>query len=111
MQLSEFKLVGTPVFGEPDFTLPAFLTTIEEEAFEGAVMRIVLVPTGCTAICDHAFRNCPNLTQIRIPAGCAIGTDAFDGCTLVYVYGEADSPAEAYCNAHENCVFVEEAQN
>ena len=97
-----------PVFGPATFTLPAFLTTVEEEAFEGAAMRIVLVPTGCTAIGDHAFRNCPNLTQIRIPAGCAIGADAFDGCTLVYIYSAAGSPAEAYCRNHTNCVFVEE---
>ena len=95
----------------PDFTLPAFLTAVEAEAFEGAAMRIVLVPAGCLSIGDHAFRNCPNLTQIRIPAGCAIGTDAFDGCDLVYVYGAAGSPAETYCSTHDNCVFVEETQD
>ena len=42
---------------------------------------------------------------------CQIGSTAFDGCTLVYIYSAAGSPAEAYCDAHDNCVFVEEAQS
>ncbi len=33
-----------------------------------------------------------------------------DGCTKVYVFSTAGSPAEDYCNdpAHGNCVFVKE---
>ena len=99
-----------PVFGEPDYTLPADLTTIKEEAFEGATMSAVLVPANCTAIGDCAFRNFANLRQIRIPAGCALGTDVFEQCDLVYVYGAADSPANGYCDTHDNCVFVMDAQ-
>ena len=48
---------------------------------------------------------------ILISAGCAIGTDAFDGCTTVYIYGTAGSPAHAYCQTHVNCEFVQETQN
>ncbi|MCR4707652.1 MAG: leucine-rich repeat domain-containing protein, partial [Clostridiales bacterium] len=101
-----------PAFGEPDFILPGFLTTVGEKAFEGTAMQIVLVQASCTAIGNYAFRNCMNLTEIRIPDGCTIGTDAFDGCPLVFVYGTADdSPAKKYCDTHENCVFVKETQN
>ena len=102
-----------PGFGTPDFTLPAFLTRVEAEAFEGISASVVDVPASCTAIGDRAFRNCPNLTQIRIPAGCTLGADVFDGCALVHVYGTAGSAAEAYCNdpAHGNCVFVADTQN
>ena len=95
-----------PAFGTPDFTLPAFLTTVEAEAFEGIAASVVDVPADCTSIGDHAFRNCPNLTQIRIPEHCALGTDMFDGCGTVYVFGAAESSAEAYCQTHDNCVFV-----
>ena len=101
--------VWDPVtFGTPDFTLPADITSIEAEAFEGAAMSIVSVPDGCMSIGAHAFRNCPALTQIRIPAGCAVGEDVFDGCTQVYVFGIAGSSAEIYCSdpAHSNCVFI-----
>ena len=71
-------------------------------------MTVVSIPDGCASIGDHAFRSCPNLTQVRIPTGCALGADVFDGCAQVYVYGMAGSPAEAYCLSHSNCVFVGE---
>ena len=100
-----------PAFGEPDFTLPAALNAIEEEAFEGIAAAVVDVPAGCTSVGDYAFRNCPNLTQIRVPAGCPIGEGAFDGCGIVYVYSAPGSPAEAYSATHDNCVFVPEAPN
>ena len=70
----------TPVFGPADFILPAQLTAIADSA----------------------------VVQIRIPAGCAIGTDAFDGCEQVTVFGAAGSPAESYCANHANCEFVAE---
>ena len=95
-----------PVFGAPDFTLPAALTTVEAEAFEGIAASVVDVPANCAAIGDRAFRSCPNLTQIRIPDNCALGTDVFEGCATVVVFGAAESSAEYYCESHDNCVFV-----
>ena len=96
------------VFGHADFTLPAFLTEVEEYAFEGAAMSSVEVPQNCTSIGAGAFKNCRSLDKIRIPANCAIGDGAFDGCGLVIVYGSKDSDAESYCSHHDNCYFVEE---
>ncbi len=74
-------------------------------------MSVVYIHDGCTAIGDHAFRNCMNLWQIRIPADCTLGTDVFDQCNLVYIYGTVGSPAETYCSSHANCVFVDEAMD
>ena len=102
------KLVVLPVFGSPDFTLPGNITAIETSAFEGAAMTVVSIPDGCESIGDYAFRDCLSLGQIRIPEGCALGTDVFDGCALIYVFGAAGSPAETYCVSHGNCVFVAE---
>jgi len=98
-------------FGTPDFILPASLTAAEEKAFEGIAASIVEVPATCQRIGDYAFRNCPNLTQIRLPADCELGTDVFDGCELVFVYSAAGSPAQTYCQTHENCVFTADTQN
>ena len=95
-------------FGEADFILPAAITTVEAEAFEGISASGVRIPEQCAIIGDYAFRNCPNLTQIEIPKDCQLGKDVFDGCGLVYVYSESGSYAETYCSAsgHENCRFV-----
>ena len=49
--------------------------------------------------------------MIRIPAGCVLGRDVFDGCGTVYVYGAAGSDAERYCSEQDNCVFVSDMQN
>ncbi len=92
-------------------TLPEDLTAIEEGAFEGIAATVVEIPAGCGSVGDYAFRDCAGLTMIRIPADCALGTDVFDGCAKVYVFGATGSPAEAYCQSHGNCVFVEDAQN
>ena len=106
VQTAKFSL---PDFGTPDFTLPPAVQTVEANAFEGADMQILYIPDTCTSVGDFAFKDCGSLTQARIPEGCALGTDVFDGCARVYVFGRANSPAETYCRTHENCVFVEEA--
>ena len=100
------------IFGTPDFVIPAGTITIEESAVEGIAATVAEIPANCTSIGDHAFKDCVFLTQIRIPSDCELGTDVFDGCTKVYVFGTAGSPAEAYCEApgHSNCVFIEESQ-
>ena len=95
------------IFGTPDLTLPAALTEIEESAFEGIRAKVVAVPESCIRIGAYAFKD-STVTQIRVPASCAIGTDAFAGCESVAVFGAAGSPAEAYCASHSNCTFVAE---
>lgn len=100
-----------PAFGTPDFVIPTDTTTIEANAFEGIAASIVEISANCTSIGDYAFKDCGQLTQIRIPAGCAIGQDVFDSCEKVYIFGTAGSDAEHYCDEHGNCEFVEEAQN
>lgn len=98
-----------PEFGTANFILPEDTEIVEENAFEGDLaITSAEIPYGCERIGNYAFRNCTNLNKIRIPNICEIGTDAFDGCTLVYIYGEAGSPADLYCRLHDNCVFVEE---
>ena len=96
-----------PEFGTPDFILPAALTVVAEEAFEGTKANAVYVPDTCTEIRAHAFRN-SEIKRIRIPANCALGEDVFEGCSGVMIFGTAGSAAQEYCTTHENCEFVEE---
>ena len=80
-----------PDFGDPDFTMPSALTTIEESAFEGNPMMTIVDASNCTAIGINAFKGCTNLTQIRLPADCRIDPAAFSGCGLVYVSAPYDT--------------------
>ena len=73
MYLSAVSADGTmqmfvrPTFGTANFTLPAELTTIETNAFEGAKLVTVVDAHNCTAISPEAFRDCAGLTQILLP--------------------------------------------
>ena len=100
-----------PAFGTPDFVIPAGVTVIEENAFEGIAAAIVEIPGHCASVGGRAFKDCRSLIHIRIPAGCALGADVFEGCGRVFVYSAAGSEAEAYCLSHSNCLFVKEGQN
>ncbi len=103
-------MAGRASLWRPVFFLPEDLTVIGTEAFAGAAASVVDIPAGCILIGNYAFRGCGSLRQIRIPAGCVLGEDMFDDCTLVLIYGTAGSPAETYCLTHSNCVFAAEAQ-
>ena len=106
------SLASLPVFGTPDFTLPAALVTIEESAFEGLTAMTVVDASHCASIGANAFKDCTGLTQIRLPADCTIAATAFSGCGTVYVYAPAGGATEDYCQSNDNpCVFVEESQN
>ena len=65
--------------------LPAFLKTIETEAFENIAAEAIIIPSECMTIEPKAFINCKNLLYIRIPAGIEIPDDAFDGCPNVVI--------------------------
>ena len=97
-----------PEFGEPDFTLPAMLIEISESSFEGIAATVVFVPDTCESIGGYAFRD-SNIEQIRLPQNCDIADTAFDGCEDVQIFGTPGSPAEAFCETHDNCTFFAES--
>ena len=95
-----------PAYGTPDFILPAALMTIGESAFEGLTNMTVVDAHNCTSIDAYAFRG-TGLTQIMLPADCAIDDHAFDGCGTVYVYAPGGGSTEAFCTGETNgCVLV-----
>ena len=52
-----------------------------------------------------AFRDCANLTQIRLPKNCQIDPAAFDH--PVYVFAPSDGTTKQCCDAQSNLIFVE----
>lgn len=90
-----------PSFGSVDFTLPAALQAVGEEAFEGMKAGVVSVPDTCAAIGVYAFRNCRSLIQIRLPKDCEIADTAFAGCTsLVAIFAPAGGTTETWAKEH-----------
>ena len=97
-------------FGTADFILPAALTEIEEEAFEGAAMMAVYVPDTVEVIGANAFKDCELLWKIRLPKDCEIDETAFDGCTAFLVYAPAGGSVEKFCAEQESIIFVPEVE-
>ena len=106
----EAELVSmAEVFGTPDFTLPAALTTIEESAFEGVAGMRIVDASNCSSIGKDAFKDCTNLMQIKLPANCEIDPVAFDH--EVYVFAPDDGLTKQCCDAQSNLIFVETPAN
>ncbi len=82
------------------FTLPAALTALEEDALCGIGAAYVYVPDGCALIGAGAFRNCEQLTIIRLPADCGIQDAAFDGCGGFMICTPADGDGRTFAEAH-----------
>lgn len=84
----------------PDFTLPAALSSIEDEAFCGIAAVSVRLPETVTGIGDRAFADCPALRQIIIPTGVTeIDEDAFAGVERLLIVGVPGSSAEQFAAA------------
>lgn len=96
-----------PIDSSGTLNLPAFLKTIEEEAFEGnGSATHVIIPDGVTSIGARAFDNCGFCT-VEIPASVtSIGEGAFaEGNVTIYGYG--GSAAQRYAEAHNGVDFVQ----
>jgi len=93
-------------FGTPDFTMPGELAEIMESAFEGLGEMKVVDAHGCAAIGRDAFKD-TGLARIRLPKDCDIDPEAF-GNRKIYVFAPAGGTTEAYCDGHDNLVFIAE---
>ena len=99
-------VVARSAFGTSKFTVPAAMTVIEENAFEGIGATAIIVPKSCTEIKAEAFKNCLKLRKIRLPKDCEIDDTAFDGCNLV-IYAPTGGTTQTW--AEENrIIFIGE---
>ena len=98
---------GHRKLANPDFVLPAALTSIQDEAFASARFRAVKLPDGLKKIGPGAFRNCARLEQIEIPASVvSIADDAFEGTGGFVIYCPEGSYAGEYAAQHEiTCIY------
>ncbi len=88
-------------------TLPASLTTIEEEAFAGVAAERIVIPSGVATIESNAFSGCPNLTELVLPAGITFfAPDALGTSGPVYVYGQPGGAQEEYAETVRHLVFI-----
>ena len=89
------------------FKLPAAITTIEAEAFEGSIAEAFEIPAGCTSIGSRAFANCPNLKVLIIRSSSInIADDALEGnfeatgaCRVTIISPEG-SDLPSWCKQH-----------
>ena len=86
----------------PDFILPAALTVIEENAFSGLSMTVVMLPEGLEEIGAYAFKDCSELTEIYIPDSViSMDNDIFQNCSSeLTIFGHTGKMGEAYANLY-----------
>lgn len=75
--------------------LPSALTTISQNAFNGAGLKKITLPAGVVTIVANAFQNCSALAEARfLGTPGALNGGAFKGCTAlldIYVpWGEGE---------------------
>ncbi|MCR4884130.1 MAG: leucine-rich repeat protein [Clostridiales bacterium] len=100
--------ISAPTFGQATFTLPAALSVIEANAFEGDTYISVVDAHNCTSIGAEAFKGCTGLVKIRVEQNCVIHVSAFDDCGTVYVYAPSGGAAQNTCAMIKNCIFISE---
>ena len=78
----------------PDSIFPLYLTTIEDEAFEGCTFKSVKLPETLQSIGENAFAYSSTLEEIYIPSGCqTIASSAFTECSNLTIIGHEGSKA------------------
>ena len=99
--VSRSFFIVTPADPNAVLKLPANLTVVGDDAFEGSAAQGVVLPESCNAIGSRAFANCKNLVEIHLPNGIrSIADDAFRGSDAVVFYCQANSVAERYAQNH-----------
>ena len=98
------SMTSIPAFAaDTSFYLPANLTEIEEQAFEGDTsISSIVIPKSVRKIKARAFAGCTGLTDVYIGNNPSmdIATDAFDGCTGVLFHVYPDSNGELFAWSH-----------
>lgn len=78
-QLSGYTFSNKDAKGVELVYLHDGITEIPDHCFEGSTVRAVRLSPKTTRIGDAAFRNCANLSYIRVPEGCGLGTKTWNG--------------------------------
>lgn len=85
---------------DPDLTIRAGVTEIEEEAYENTPFQVVSVPASVTAIGARAFAGCAKLRQIGIAGNPVIDHTAFEGVEGLTMFGPPCGTVETFAAVH-----------
>lgn len=103
-------LVFASADAEPEnrtFEFPTSLEQIEDEAFEGTAIEIIILPDGFQYIGENVFRDVCSLKEVYIPDSVVeISDSAFMNDELYTIHGEKGSCAEDWAKQHK-VPFVE----
>lgn len=81
--------------------LPASVTVIEDEAFEGTALVKVELPESVETIGERAFANISTLCKIRIPVTTSyIASSAFEGSNRTIITAPGNSYARTWAKEH-----------
>lgn len=84
------------------FNFPSNLKIIEDEAFEGTVAKVIVLPDGFLFIGEDAFKDVTTLHEAYIPASTIhIAETAFDPNALFIIYGIKGSYADDWAHEHQ----------
>ena len=85
----------------PEVKLPAFLSVIGDEAFEGTALVKVDLPQTVTEIGERAFAEISTLREVRIPAATSyIASTAFEGSNRTTITAPVNSYARKWAKNH-----------
>ncbi|MDE6569728.1 MAG: leucine-rich repeat protein [Alistipes sp.] len=117
LDLSEVKITELPekAFYQSSITnlmLPKTLTIIGKEMFFRSSLQSVVIPNGVTTIGSWAFKDCPMITYVEIPASVeTIETCAFDYCsklaTVIFEKGSKLRTIEQMTFSHTSLNAIE----
>ena len=85
LKIKGTKLIDVLDKGVEAVTIPDFITTIGQSAFQDCfVLETVIIPDSVTSIEESAFYNCPSLKNIRLPNSIKkLSENMFDGCSAL----------------------------
>ena len=86
------RVTGWNISETGTLALPASVTTIDANAFEGIKSTTVIIPDGCTKISPGAFRN-SGVRRMYVPTTVTtVADNAFDGCgRIIFILDETES--------------------
>ena len=100
-KLGRVNVVVIPKLSD-GLTLPANLTTIWEEAFEGGSAQYVVLPKNTMGVGKRAFADNKSLRFIVIPKGAVLDSEALAGSTFVVaVLDSSDNTNITYCTTNK----------
>lgn len=99
--LSSFLSENGEGYGTGGFSMPAYLISIGDEAFESTAAESVVLADSLVRIGQRAFAESRRMKTIVIPESVAyIGDQAFAGIDGLTVQGVEDSYASQWAKAH-----------